>query len=155
MPMTIAVMAKDNADPKTGLEYSNTNLGDGGFVLKFGDGTVTNSEWKAKNFFHGPVGRDLENPTTKHNPVPEGWFEPDFDDSEWGQAVEHSEAAVGPKEPYYQHDFDGAKWIWTKDLALDNLVVFRYTVEKPPNGNPLPPDWPRGVIDRSEKERTK
>ncbi|MEM1443353.1 MAG: hypothetical protein AAGF67_13485, partial [Verrucomicrobiota bacterium] len=34
-PMTIAVMAKDNADPDTGLEYNNTNLGDGGFILKF------------------------------------------------------------------------------------------------------------------------
>ena len=41
-PMTIAVMAKDNADPKTGMEYANTNIGDGGFILKFGDGTVTN-----------------------------------------------------------------------------------------------------------------
>ncbi len=52
-PMTIAVMAKDNADPKTGMEYANTNIGDGGFVLKFGDGTVTNATWKAKNFRGG------------------------------------------------------------------------------------------------------
>ena len=49
-PMTIAVMAKDNADPKTGMEYANTNIGDGGFILKFGDGTVTNAKWKAKKF---------------------------------------------------------------------------------------------------------
>ena len=27
-PMTIAVMARDNADPKTGMEYANTNIGD-------------------------------------------------------------------------------------------------------------------------------
>jgi hypothetical protein len=48
-PMTIAVMAKDNADPKTGMEYANTNIGDGGFVLKFGDGTVTDGTWKAES----------------------------------------------------------------------------------------------------------
>lgn len=47
-PMTIAVMAKDNADPKTGMEYANTNIGDAGFILKFGDGTVTNANWKAQ-----------------------------------------------------------------------------------------------------------
>lgn len=40
-PMTIAVMAKDNADPNTGMEYANTRIGNGGFILKFGDGTVT------------------------------------------------------------------------------------------------------------------
>ena len=49
-PMTIAVLAKDNADPATGLEYGN-QIGDGGFILKLGDGTVTNARWKAKAFF--------------------------------------------------------------------------------------------------------
>ena len=39
-PMTIAVMAKDNADPRTGMEYGN-HIGDGDFILKFADGTVT------------------------------------------------------------------------------------------------------------------
>jgi phosphatidylethanolamine-binding protein (PEBP) family uncharacterized protein len=48
-PMTIAVLAKDNADPKTGMEYG-TSIGDGGFCLKFADGTVTNANWKAKTF---------------------------------------------------------------------------------------------------------
>lgn len=28
-PITIAVMARDNADPKTGMEYNNSNIGDG------------------------------------------------------------------------------------------------------------------------------
>jgi len=36
-PMTIAVMAKDNADPKTGMEYANTNIGDAGFILDGGE----------------------------------------------------------------------------------------------------------------------
>lgn len=148
-PMTIAVMAKDNADPNTGLEYNNTNLGDGGFVLKFGDGTVTSAAWKAKSFFHGP--KDLDNPKVTHTPIPDGWFEPDFDDRDWAQATEHTEDAVGPKEPFYEYDFEGAKWIWTDDLALDNLVLFRFKVDRPLNDSPLPPVWPRGHIDASNK----
>src|SRR5690349_7480596 len=45
-PMTIAVLAKDNADPRTGLEYSDSHIGDAGFILKLTDGTVSNSSWK-------------------------------------------------------------------------------------------------------------
>ena len=150
-PMTIAVMAKDNADPETGMEYDNTNIGDGGFILKFSDGTVTSSDWKAKNFFHGPVNRDIKNPTVTKAPIPSDWFSVDFNDAEWPQAVEHTEDAVGPKSPFYEHDFDGAKWIWTDDLALDNTVIFRHRVDIPPAGAPLPPKWPRGHIDASNQ----
>lgn len=151
-PMTIAVMAKDNADKNTGLEYNNTNLGDGGFILKFGDGTVTNASWKAKSYFHGPIDGNLEDPKTKHEAIPDDWFSVAFDDKAWSNAVEHTEEAVGPKAPFYENDFDGAKWIWTKDLALDNTVIFRTKVPTPPNGNPIPRDWPRGKIDASEKK---
>ncbi len=150
-PMTIAVMAKDNADKDTGLEYDNTKIGDGGFILKFGDGTVTNSTWKAKSFFHGPIEKDIAEPKTTHTPIPENWFAIDFDDSKWKQAVEHTEEAVRPKDPFYENDFQGAAWIWTKDLALDNTVIFRTRIASPPNGNPLPRAWPRGKIDESEK----
>ncbi|MDF1813610.1 MAG: hypothetical protein P1V20_15530 [Verrucomicrobiales bacterium] len=150
-PMTIAVMAKDNADKDTGLEYNNTNLGDAGFILKFGDGTVTDKTWKAKSYFHGPVNRDMNNPKTEHFPIPDDWYETAFDDSKWDNAVEHTEEAVGPKSPYYENDFAGAKWIWTKDLALDNTVIFRKTISSPPNGDSIPRKWPRGVIDASEK----
>ena len=83
-PMTIAVMAKDNADPKTGMEYANTQIGDAGFILKFGDGTVTNANWKAKKFSWGPIDRDTKNPRVENIPIPENWFAADFDDSSWG-----------------------------------------------------------------------
>ncbi len=63
-PMTIAVLAKDNADPKTGCEYGRS-IGDGGFVLKFADGTVTDASWKARSFFHGPIVGDTTNPTVR------------------------------------------------------------------------------------------
>ncbi len=135
-PMTIAVMAKDNADPKTGMEYANSNIGDGGFILKFGDGTVTNANWKAKAFSTGPIGRDTKNPRVENTPIPENWFAIDFDDSQWAKAKEYSEEDVNPKQPYFEHDFKGAKFIWTNDIDLDNTVLFRHVVKSPPDGKP-------------------
>lgn len=128
-PMTIAIMAKDNADPNTGLEYG-THIGDGGFILKFADGTVSNGKWKAKCFFKGPLDRDTKNPRVKHDPIPDDWYKVNFDDSKWEFATEYTEERVGPKEHFYQFDFKGAKWIWTDDLDLDNTVIFRYKIEK-------------------------
>jgi len=137
-PMTIAVMAKDNADPKTGMEYANTNVGDGGFILKFADGTVTNGTWKAKCFSHGPVGGDTQEPRVETTPVPENWFAVDFDDRDWPTATEYAEADVGPKQPFYDTDFSNARFIWSDDLKLDNTVIFRRVVESPPDGRPRP-----------------
>lgn len=68
-PLTIAVLAKDNADPSTGLEYG-TNIGDTGFILKLSDGAVISSKWKAKNFFKGPLNGDAKNPKVLHTPSP-------------------------------------------------------------------------------------
>ncbi len=144
-PMTIAVMAKDNADPKTGMEYANTNIGDAGFILKFGDGTVTNGSWKAKCFSHGPANGDTRNPRVENSPIPENWFAADFDDGSWGRAREYSEADVDPKQPYFDADFTGAKFIWTDDLKLDNTVIFRKTVTAAPDGKQRP-DF-RGLND--------
>ena len=131
-PMTIAVLAKDNADPKTGLEYG-TQIGDAGFILKLADGTVTSSAWKAKNFFKGPLNRNITNPQVEHTPIPANWFAPDFDDSAWGFATEYTSDRVKPDGDYGSYDFTGAKFIWTEDLDLDNTVIFRYTAQKPAN----------------------
>lgn len=128
-PMTIAVMAMDNADPKTGCEYG-TNIGDAGFILKFADGTMTNASWKAKSFFTGPLNSDTSNPKVSHSPIPANWFARDFDDSGWPNAKEFSEEEVGPKKTFYDFDFQGAKFIWSSDLALDNTVIFRTKIEK-------------------------
>jgi hypothetical protein len=137
-PMTIAVMAKDNADPKTGMEYANTNIGDAGFILKFGDGTVTDALWKAKKFSWGPIDRDTKSPRVESIPIPENWAAVDFDDSSWGYATEYSQEQVGPKQPFFEHDFQGARFIWTDDLELDNTVIFRHTVVSPPDGKSRP-----------------
>ena len=90
-PMTIAVMGIDNADPETGMEYANTNIGDGGFILKLGDGTVTNATWKAKKFSWGPVDVDTKNPRVENIPLPNDWFAINFDDSKWPSAKEFTE----------------------------------------------------------------
>jgi len=129
-PMTIAVLAKDNADPKTGMEYG-TSIGDGGFCLKFADGTVTNATWKAKNFFHGPINGDTANPKVIQEPLPANWWTTEFDDISWKNAKEYSIEQIDPKQPYFDNDFEGAKFIWTDDIALDNTVIFRTKVEKP------------------------
>jgi len=129
-PMTIAVMAMDNADPKTGCEYG-TSIGDGGFILKFSDGTVTHAGWKAKSFFSGPLNRDVTNPKISRTQIPTDWFKPEFDDSSWPNAKEFSETEVGPKKTFYDFDFQGAKFIWSDDLALDNTVLFRIKIDKP------------------------
>lgn len=129
-PMTIAILAKDNAGPRTGLEYGD-HIGDGGFIIKFADGLVSNATWKAKCFAKGPLNRDVKNPRVQQTPIPANWFAVDFDDSAWEQAVEHPEERVNPKEAYYKADFQGAKFIWTHDLDLDNTVIFRTRIEKP------------------------
>ncbi len=135
-PMSIAVMAKDNADPNTGMEYANTNIGDAGFILKFSDGTITDVSWKAQVFSKGPIDRDTKNPKAIHTPIPENWFAVDFDDSGWKQAKEYTEEQVSPKQPYFEHDFQGAKFIWSDDIELDNTVIFRKTITSPPDGKP-------------------
>ena len=144
-PMTIALMAIDNADPKTGMEYANTNIGDGGFILKLGDGTVTNANWKAKKFSWGPVGGDAKNPRVVNIPIPKDWYAVDFDDSKWPNAKEFTEEEIGPKSPFFEHDFEGAKFIWSDDVKLDNVVLFRTVVKSPPDGKDRP-DF-RGLTD--------
>ena len=129
-PMTIAVMAKDNADPKTGMEYGN-HIGDGGIIIKFADGTVSNATWKAKSFFKGPLDRDTVNPKVVHTSIPENWFAVNFDDRNWPNAPEYTEQRVNPKEAYHNADFAGAKFIWTEDLDLDNTILFRTKIDKP------------------------
>lgn len=160
-PMTIAVLAKDNADPKTGMEYANTNIGDGGFILKFSDGTVTNKSWKAMSFSHGPVNGDTKNPSVRNTPIPQNWFAVDFDDSKWPRAKEYAEEEVAPKQPYFDNDFKGAKFIWADDIALDNTVVFRHQLASPPDGktrqdfsnlNNVVPDTPKKKDPNKKKK---
>jgi len=131
-PMVIAVMAKDFGDPETGLEYDNTRIGDGGFILKFSDGTATNGTWKAQKFFWGPLDGNIANPQVRYRTIPDNWYAVDFDDSDWPLAQTFSVSQVNPHAPnYFDFDWSGAEFIWTADLELDNTIIFRTRIEGP------------------------
>lgn len=134
--------------------------GDGGFVAKFSDGTATNSSWKAQSFYIAPLqhpddvveygnihdtshlgGRIhplAKLPTCRelcfaiHYPMPDGWMNPNFDDSNWPNAFEYLDQEVGiigvPGYWRYPDAFMGARWIWTVNLVFDNTVLLRKTV---------------------------
>ncbi|MCC6776474.1 MAG: hypothetical protein IT537_07535 [Hyphomicrobiales bacterium] len=125
-PYTIAVLAQDWEDKLgLGMEVFGGNAwhsGDGGFVARFSDGTVTDSSWKAQSFYIAPLrsadevieygtihdtshlGRIhplAKLPTCREQclairyPMPERWTRPDFDDASWPRAFEYLDQEVG------------------------------------------------------------
>jgi hypothetical protein len=161
-PMTYAIKAVDwETHPGLGLEYDQYNVGDGGFIARFSDGTVTGPDWKVETFYIAPLGdpgcvkvtptgRDssacpaekrqggnkapcgLADPKTckaLHFPIPENWSSPSFNDREWTSATLYAPADVTGAPGYvkYAQLFGDAKFIWTRNLLLDNLVLSRYT----------------------------
>ena len=136
-PMTIAVLLKDFAHPRTGLEYNHTRIGDGGFVARFSNGVVTEGSWRCLLVSRGPVNRRClaEDPArtcrVETRPMPAGWTKPGFDDSAWPRARVHSAQAVRPLSVYYGYRWGGAKFIWSPDLEIDNTVLCRKTVRAP------------------------
>ncbi len=154
-PMTIAVMAKDNFDPKTGMEYANTNIGDAGFILKFGDGTVTDGSWKAKKISWGRCNGDTKNPRVESIPVPENGFAVILSTtSTWTKAKEYTEAVSDPSNLTSKTTSKVPSLFGSEDIALDNVVLFRHVVKSPPDGkeradfrnlnNVVPDNPPRG-----------
>lgn len=56
-PITYAVKAVDwDTHPGVGMEYESYNVGDGGFIARFSDGTVTGPDWKVETFYIAPLG---------------------------------------------------------------------------------------------------
>jgi len=166
-PITYAVKAVDwDTHPGIGMEYDRYNVGDGGFIARFSDGTVTGSHWKVETFYIAPLGdpscvkvnngRDstgcpaekrrggnkapcgLADPQTCKAllfKIPDDWTAPNFDDSDWANATLYTADQVTGTPGYRRHAdlFDPARFIWTRNLLLDNLVLARYTVNAPPN----------------------
>lgn len=165
-PMTYAIKAVDwETHAGLGLEYDEYNVGDGGFIARFSDGTVTGADWKVETFYvapvgdpscvkTGPAGRDstacpstnnppmnkapcaLADPKTckaVHFPIPANWTVPGFDDSDWPRATHYTDQEVTGAPGYvkYAHHFAPARFIWSKNLRLDNLVLARYTAKGP------------------------
>jgi hypothetical protein len=161
-PITYAIRGIDwETHQGVGLEYPTFNIGDGGFIAYFSDGTRTGADWKAETFYVAPLddpscvrvlptgARDstfcaqavrptcaTKDPNTcsaLHFGVPPDWTAPRFDDSRWPNAVEWPAALVTDHISYTKNVkvFEDAAFIWTRNLRLDNEVLARYTAKGP------------------------
>ena len=67
-----------------------------------------------------------------HYPIPANWQSPRFNDINWPRAWEFTDEEIGvtnlPAYTRYPELFAGARWIWSQNLVLDNVVIARKTV---------------------------
>ncbi|MDB5866000.1 MAG: hypothetical protein JWO70_3806 [Betaproteobacteria bacterium] len=67
-----------------------------------------------------------------HYPIPANWQSPRFNDSNWPRAWEFTDQEIGvtnlPAYTRYPELFGDARWIWSQNLVLDNVVIARKTV---------------------------
>ena len=67
-----------------------------------------------------------------HYPIPAHWMSPRFNDQYWPRAWEFTDQEIGvtnlPAYTRYPELFQGARWIWSQNLVLDNVVIARKTV---------------------------
>jgi hypothetical protein len=67
-----------------------------------------------------------------HYPIPANWQSPRFNDAYWPRAWEFTDQEIGvtnlPAYTRYPELFEGARWIWTQNLVLDNVMIARKTV---------------------------
>ena len=118
--ITFAILAIDNGNETTGLEFGNRCLGSGGLIAMFSNGVVTNSSWTCYTVNYGPVnwlgcyGAIDRNGTLKLQPqcrqdstppvegctsrileTPVNWTAPGFDDTRWQYAQEYEDNEAG------------------------------------------------------------
>ncbi len=138
--------------------------GDAGIVMHLQDATgqtvaITDETWRAQTFYVSPLqdrsclvadgqtrdssacnsdsARDGSGFSAAFWDIPDGWMQPDFDDSVWPAAVTYTNDTVGvDNKPGYTNftsvfDTEGAdaQFIWSSNLVLDNLVLMRTTIE--------------------------
>ena len=148
LPATIAFEFRDFRENDTGLEYIGTGrqqVGDGGAIAQFTDaetGTllkVSDSTWKCLVINHAPVDEACVNESdpkvgegacaAEIRDAPVSWTDPNFDDSQWAAATEHSAREVSPKDGYDEVEWKpGAKLIWSDSLKLDNTLLCRTVI---------------------------
>ena len=148
LPAIVGFEFRDFRENDTGLEYIGTGrqqIGDGGAIVQFTDAEtgatlkVSDSTWKCLVINHAPVDEACAKESdpkvgvgvcdAKISEAPYGWTAPDFDDSQWTAATEHSLSAVSPKDGYDVVTWkSGAKLIWGKNLKLDNTVLCRTVI---------------------------
>lgn len=150
---------KENDTGLEYIGTARQQMGDGGMIAQFREATASSRSWyqwwastptgkivgvtDAKTrclvVQHAPVDRACakeSNPVAGQGPcgfvetpIPANWTAPDFDDSAWPLAVEHSASEVGPKGGYDDISWDAsAKLIWSEDLVLDNTLLCRMKI---------------------------
>jgi hypothetical protein len=141
-PLTIGFVAKDYVQSSSGLEYlgqPNQQIGDGGLIFQIKETqsqkivTYSDQTWKAFVSNIAPLNVDCEkspNPDLdckfRNFTIPSSWASPTFKDSSWGNAKLFTAEEVGPKEGYFDISWlSSAKFIWSSDLKLHNIVYFR------------------------------
>ncbi|MDA8870081.1 PEBP family protein [Rhizobiaceae bacterium] len=148
LPMTLAFEMRDFKENDTGLEYIGTDrqqMGDGGMIAQFRDTAsdtiigASDGTMRCLVIHRAPLDDACakeESPVAGEGAcqftateAPANWTAPDFDDSSWPMAVEHSASDVGPKEGYDAITWDQtAKLVWSEDLVRDNTLLCRMTV---------------------------
>jgi len=163
-PYTIAIQAVDWEElPGLGAENNNGNpfhAGDGGMIAVFSDGTVTDTSWKAQVYYISPISSpdsvQIKSDNTRytyqslrniscgdscyaaHLPIPSNWMNSGYDDSNWPKAIEYAPTTVGVNFPAWSNFsslWGKNQFIWTSNLVVDNLVLFRKQVENPTSVN--------------------
>lgn len=120
---------------------------------------ITDASWRAQTFYTSPLAdrncliaegqtRDSSECSTDavsdgsgleaaYWDIPQNWMQPDFDDSAWPLAIAYSNETVGvdnkPGYTNFTEIFDAsgadARFIWSSNLVLDNLVLLRKTID--------------------------
>jgi hypothetical protein len=141
---TLGVLARDFIEDDTGLEYIGTDrqqMGDAGIIVQVTDtatGEVvaaSNSDWTGLVIHTAPTNPECESSSDPEaecendiSTEPDGWADPDFDDSSWTAATTYTADEVGAKEGYDDVDWDSsASLIWSDDLETDNTILWRTT----------------------------
>ena len=144
-PLQLRAISKDYKANDTGLEYIGTDrqqIGDGGFILQITDTTTgkvvaaTDATWKGLVIHAAPLNPDCEKSlapektcTSRIVEEPTGWKGTVFGDSSWQLATVYSEQSVGVKQGYLEITWhSSAKLIWTRDLKVDNTILWRKIV---------------------------
>lgn len=157
-PITYALRAVDWEEHLgVGMEYDRYNVGDGGIVAHFSDGAATDASWKAETFYLAPLDnttclkigalgvRDSSACSIKpacatsaraatcqavHFAEPADWAAPAFNDASWPAATVYTRAQFGPKDAYIklEKEFGDARFVWSRNIKIDNLVLLRKTV---------------------------
>ena len=107
--ITYAIQCEDYASP-SGYEYigtGNPKLGDGALIADFNDGLASSTngqQWRVYTATYGPTDEsilagcsasNLDACVVESRPIPNGWQNNDFDDSQWQSATQYSAAQAG------------------------------------------------------------